>query len=416
MKALINVTLYDYKTYIPNAFVLFDEKVIAVGAMTAFAGCETVIDGKGKFLLPAFINFHTHMYSAFARGFDFSCASHSFTEVLEQVWWRMDKALTLEAVYWSAVACAKECLLKGVVGVLDHHASGEIVGSTAQVEQAMQDMGLHGLTCFEISDRFDVKEALIENQNMVQRSGGPIGLHASMTLSPNTLVQIKATFDQHRIHCHVSESKDDHDCYGSTPIERLHEAQLLAPYSLLAHCVHITESDAARIKRQQGIVVLNPRSNENNGVGDFDYGLLSSFDLPLVMGTDGLGADMARSWQSLYYRVKANPKDKDSMSLDVLKDYIAKSYDVYETLTGYKLGLFEPGYRFDALLIDYEAYTPVTDATVFAHVFYGVFEDLRIEKLWNGGILMLDDYKLQKALEIPKGLVQSFWRKMEANT
>lgn len=415
MKALTNVILYDYQTFRDNAFVLFEDKIVAVGDMADFKGAETVVDGKGKFLLPAFINFHTHAYSAFARGFNFNCAPETFTEILEQVWWRLDRVLTLEDVYWSAVAHGKECLRKGVVGIIDHHASGQIIGSTAQVERAMKDVGLHGLTCFEISDRFNMVEAMAENRAMADRTGGPIGLHASMTLSDETLRKIKATFGESPIHCHVSESIDDHHCYGETPMERLSQARLVAPNSLLAHCVHMTESDAALVKSQKGIVVLNPRSNENNGVGDFDYGLLDAFELPLVVGTDGLGADMARSWQTLYYRVKANPKDRDRMSLDSLKKYISESYRIYEVLTDNKLGRFEPGYRFDALLLDYEAYTPVTDATVFAHVFYGLYDDLRIEKMWNGGELCIDGYSLLNNMEMPKDLVESFWRRMEAS-
>ena len=131
MKALIHVKLYDYNTYIENGFVVFDSQILEVGRMETFDG-DREIDEISKeaeasklftsdgwpyfpgapFLLPGLINFHTHMYSAFARGFDFKCQPSNFTETLESIWWRLDGSLTAEDVYWSAVAHCKDLILK----------------------------------------------------------------------------------------------------------------------------------------------------------------------------------------------------------------------------------------------------------------------------------------------------------------
>ncbi len=416
MQAIVNVKIYDYVTWIEDGFIIFDERIRAVGPMEAFPkdqSFDAMIDGEGRVLLPGLINFHTHMYSAFARGFDFRCQPNSFTETLEDIWWRMDGAMTLEGCYWSAIAHGKDLIRKGVVGVLDHHASGEIAGSTAAVERAMHEIGLHGLTCFEISDRFDVAAAIQENKAMVSRTGGPVGLHASMTLSNETLVDIKSSFHGQPVHTHVSESIDDQIHFIRTPVERLSAAGLLNPGSVLAHCVHITESDAKTIAEHQGIVVLNPRSNQNNGVGTFDYGLFHRYKLPLVVGTDGLGADVAESWQMFYYLAKASAGSRNLMSMDKVKGHLVQSYEIYRKLTGLALGRFEPGFRFDAMLVDYDCFTPMDEKNAFGHVFFGIFDDLRIRSLWSGGDLLVDQYELLHAPEVPVSVVMALWKRIE---
>lgn len=413
MKALINVRLYDYHTYIERGYVIFDENIVTVGSMSDFKGCDTIIDGQGKYLIPAFVNFHTHLYAAFARGFNFNASPTTFLQTLESIWWRLDRELTIEDAYWSAVALSQESLLKGVVGLMDHHASGEITGSTEAIEKGMTDCRVHGRTCFEVSDRFSLSQALTENKAMVRRTGGPIGLHASMTLSDETLKRIKETFQTNPIHCHVSESMEDQCFYNKTPVERLFDTQLIQPNSLLAHCVHITEEDAAHIAQSGAAVVLNPRSNQNNGVGLMHYGRLKRYKIPVVVGTDGLGSDIAQSWQALYYATKSDERCRDAMALKDVQDHIKESYRLYEHLTGLKLGVFQPGYRFDALLVPYNHFTPVTPDTVFAHLFFGIFDDLKIQKLWCGGELLVDGYQLTQPIQVPETIARALWDRLE---
>ncbi|MCK8060391.1 MULTISPECIES: amidohydrolase family protein [unclassified Fusibacter] len=416
MIALTNIRLYDYETYIDHGYLIFDHgEIVDVGRMEDFESCKNCIDGEGSFLLPGFINFHTHMYSSFARGFDFKSDAKSFREMLQKVWWRLDRNLTLEDVYWSAVAHGQELLLKGVVGVMDHHASGEILGSTKAVEKAIKDMGLHGSTCFEVSDRFDTGHAIEENRMHLSKYGGFLGLHASMTLGDSTLKKIVESIASAPIHCHIAESLEDQTAFALSPVERLRMNGLLVKDSLLAHCVHITELDAKIIKESGCTVVANVRSNQNNGVGTVDYELLNRYGVPVVVGTDGLGADVAKSWQELYYSEKAKGgPSAQAMTLKKLKDEIRNSYRYYETITGLKLGKFDKGYRFDAVLLDYSASSPVTDENVFSHVFYGIYDDLSIIKMWNGGNLLVDHHKLVREQKIPKTIVGNLWQRIEA--
>lgn len=409
MVAIVNVRLYDFVTYCPNGYVVFDDVIVESGPMTAFQGADQVIDGAGKLLMPGLINFHTHIYGAFARGFDFGVAPKKFSQVLESKWWRLDRELRHEDLYWSAIAYGKESLKKGVVGVLDHNASGVIEGSTACIEDALEALGMHGLTCFETSDRFPVQAAISENLTCLQRKKGLFGMHASMTLSEETLIKIRAKAMDIPIHIHVSEGIEDHVAHGITPIARLHQHRLIAKDSLLVHGVHMTEEDAATIKQTGAVLAINTRSNLNNAVGTVDFQLIQSNDIPFVAGTDGLGANVAASWQDLYFSAKLKMGDPSGVSLGLIQKALVEGYAYYERLTGLKLGRFSPGYRMDAMLIDYEAFTPMDEENAFGHVFFGVFDALNISDLWIGGKAVIESYGWVHPKDVPTEIAEKLW-------
>ena len=64
---------------------------------------DEFIDAKGKLIMPGMINTHHHIYSAFARGLDLkNPPAETFTDILKNVWWRIDKKLSLEDIRYSA--------------------------------------------------------------------------------------------------------------------------------------------------------------------------------------------------------------------------------------------------------------------------------------------------------------------------
>lgn len=411
LRVLVNLRLYDYETYIDAGFVVFDHEVRAVGPMSSFCAADypgaELIDGGGRFLLPGLINFHTHVYSALARGFDFKRSPKSFSELLQGIWWRLDHFLTLEDLSLSASAYGYESLLKGVVGLVDHHASGTIAGSTGAILVGLRALGLHGITCFEVSDRFDLEAAISEGlRAMNEAPRGLFGLHASMTLSDASLKRIIDRVGPVPIHCHVSESLEDQQCYPESPVTRLDRAGLLRPGSLLAHCVHVNAQDVALISAREAVVAVNPRSNLNNGVGQPPYTQLLAAGIPLVVGTDGLGADVARSWQDLYFGAAGRVD---------LRGCLANSYDYYKTLTGRRLGRFVEGYAFDAMLVDYRPFTPITAENAFSHVLYGVFDQMHVHSLWIGGQTRVAEGQVLSTASVDWQQVRALWQRIEDN-
>src|SRR5208337_417491 len=162
---------------------------------------QEIIDARGKLLMPALINCHTHLYSTLARGISLpGRAPRNFPEILKKLWWRLDRALNLDDVYYSALVGLIDSAKCGVGTLVDHHSSPNACGgSLDRIEQAFREVGLRGVLCYETSDRngsASAAEGIAENIRFLERrrngSGdglvaGSFGLHASFTLSDRTL-------------------------------------------------------------------------------------------------------------------------------------------------------------------------------------------------------------------------------------
>ena len=160
MKAIINARIYDFENYIENGFVIYNESIIDVGDMKDYNGHYELYDAKGKLLIPGLINGHTHIYSTLFRGAPLQASPNNFLEILDQIWWKFDKELTLASIRESAKAYGQMSLLCGVTSLIDHHASGEIIGSLQVIHEELDKLKMKHLLCFETSDRFDIKECI----------------------------------------------------------------------------------------------------------------------------------------------------------------------------------------------------------------------------------------------------------------
>jgi cytosine/adenosine deaminase-related metal-dependent hydrolase len=231
---------------------------------------------------PGLVNAHHHLYSALARGMPAPPRTpKTFTEILELVWWRLDRALDLELIRWSALLGALEALEAGTTAIIDHHSSPEAIeGSLDVIADACAEVGVRVVCCYEVTDRNGLdgaKAGLAENERFL-RSGKPgyLGAHACFTLSDETLDAVCGLAEDlgAGVHIHVAEADADRAA-GARLEDRARDGWLLA------HGVHLD-------RVLPGTVLHNPRSNLNNGVG---YGRPSRFPR-VALGTDGIGADM----------------------------------------------------------------------------------------------------------------------------
>lgn len=244
---------------------------------------------------PGMVCAHHHLYSALARGMPASPQSpRNFLEILEQVWWRLDRALDADMIYWSAKLGALEALEAGTTAIIDHHSSPSCIeGSLDLVAKACEEVGVRVLCAYEVTERngIDGARAGIEENARFLRSGGHgyVGAHACFTLSNETLEELAGLASElgTGVHIHVAEDRCDQEA-GS----RL--AQVASEDWLLAHCVFLEDT-------LPGTVVHNPRSNMNNAVG---YGRPSRFRGPVALGTDGIGADMLEEFRIAYVRAR----------------------------------------------------------------------------------------------------------------
>ncbi|MCY6959278.1 amidohydrolase family protein [Clostridium brassicae] len=405
MKALINANIFDFHKFKKNSYILFhDGEIKEVGDMIEFPGADEVFDCSGTIVMPGLINCHTHVYSTFSRGMNVEFNPKKFQDILDQLWWKLDGQLDKESVYYSGLIYGCECIRNGVTSIIDHHASGlDIKGSLDQLKKGICDeLGMRGIFCFETSDRFDIKECIEENiefaKNKSQQCTGLFGMHASMSLSDNTLKEISSIIEAIPIHIHVAESEEDvEDChkkYNKSIIKRLSDFGLLNQNSILAHCVHMNEEEVELIAKSGCSIAMNPTSNMNNAVGLANYDIFRKFKVPCMIGNDGLGVNITRDFLNIVFGMKNRLNSPTKFDLDDLVKVINNGYEYVSNILGIKVGKIEKGYKADLITIPYNPPTPLNKDNILGHLFFGVFDNFHPRDTWCSGKCMMSDYKL----------------------
>ena len=405
-KAIINAKIYDFAKFLDNGFVVFDHAINQVGTMENFVdeGYE-IIDARGALLMPGLVCAHTHIYSKFARGLSLPFNPKNFQEILDQMWWKLDRHIDNETSYYSGIAAAADFLRDGVTTIIDHHASGkEIAGSLASLKKAVCDeASVRALFAFEVSDRFDVNQAIQENVAFIKNfktpfTAGLFGLHASMSLSEASLEKVRANLNGAPIHIHVAESEmDEEDAqskYHESVVERLDRHGLINEDSLLIHCVHVNEHELDIIKKRKAAIVVNVTSNMNNAVGLPDINKFRDKGIPVVIGNDGLSSGAANEYINILYSMHLFNKKPTAFGLGDLLEMINSGYDYVSRRLGVKLGRIESGYEADLLLVPYTASTAMDQSNALGHIFFGMMHAFKPSDVFIAGEQLVKNYEL----------------------
>ncbi|MBL4845843.1 MAG: amidohydrolase family protein [Planctomycetes bacterium] len=355
-----------------------------------------VVDLGGRLVLPGQINAHNHLYSALARGMAplGERPATDFVGVLETLWWPLDRALDEESVYLSALFGLMESARAGVTTVVDHHASqGFVRGSLDAVARAARDLGLRLSTCFEVTDRdgAEVAAAGLEENAAFAASlkdasplgGAPqitatLGLHASFTLEDETLARAGRLVDElglPGVHVHLSEDRADAEDAlrrgGVRPTQRLDAHGLLRPGSLTIHGLWVDEAEIALLAERGCLLVTNPSSNMNNGVGRCDLARLRAGGVRVAVGTDGMSGDVLNSLALAYFARRDAARDP-SVGWDDALALLAGNRAVAEVFfPGAQLGTLRTGGPADLVVMDYLPFTPLNAGNLLGHVLYG---------------------------------------------
>ncbi len=394
----INIFTNDEK-FIENGFVLFDEnEIIALGKDDSNIGCDVEIDGNGKLLIPGLINCHTHIYSTLSRGIPLNPFNpKSFTQILEQLWWKLDKKLLLEDISISSYIYAIESLKAGVTTVFDHNSSPyAIEGSLQKIFSGVNETGLRCCTCFEVSDRDGKSRAvdeIEENSSYIGKDSNMksimMGLHASFTLSDKTLKRISSVEDV-PIHVHVAEGPEDEemckDKYGKRILERFKKFKLTRENSIYAHCIRINEKEMEIIKKTGGYIAINAQSNINNGVGISYWPKFMKYGIPVVIGNDGYGSNLSHDIR-FFVLTPHEKKGKSTVSsaFDLKNTLFINNYSLAEKMFGVKLGKIKKGYKADFSLVEYDSPTPINFENFINHFFFGVIENFNVKDVFISG-------------------------------
>lgn len=376
---------------------------------------EERVDAGGQWVFPGNICAHTHFYGAYARGMSIpGKAPADFPEVLGKLWWPLDKALDKDAVYYSAMVCLIDAIKHGTTTLIDHHASPSVIpGSLDEIQRAVEQTGLRAVLCYEVTDRDGVDRArsgiqenirfirrVHEDPGLVGRIGAMFGLHASLTLSDETLEMCSAAVEDLPVsagfHIHVAEHPvDEFDSLaksGTRVVDRLNQFNILGPQSIVVHAVHVDAREIDLLARTSTWVTHQPRSNMNNGVGLPAVESMLRAGVRVCLGNDGFSNAMWEEWKAAYLAHKLIHLDPRWMSADLIKQMaVENNRDLAQSLLGGpRLGVIAPGAAADLIFVDYHPYTPLEPGNLPWHIVFGFHESMITTTIVGGKVLMRD--------------------------
>lgn len=272
------------------------------------------LDCSGARIQPGGINAHTHLYSGLAAlGMPApEPKPQGFLQILEQIWWRLDRALNAQSLRAAARLYVAEALLAGTTCLIDHHESPELIeGSLDVLAEVCEELGMRALLGYGATERnggrAEADRGLAECRRFLREGAGgllrgAVALHASFTVSDPTLRAAGELCREFAAPLHIHLAEDAADVvdaqsrgYGG-PLERLLAQDVPLEGAILAHGVHLQPTQVQQAEAAGAWLIHNPRSNQNNGVG---YAAALRMSDRVALGTDGFPAEMDAEAQAL---------------------------------------------------------------------------------------------------------------------
>jgi putative selenium metabolism protein SsnA len=395
---------------------------------------DRTIDLAGRLLMPGLVCSHDHFYSGLSRGIMARIAPcPDFVSTLQNLWWRLDRAIDPEILRAGATVCALEAVKAGCTAVIDHHASPSCIeGSLASMKASFESVGLRGVLCYETTDRNGpegmrkgVEEnvrfaGLVEQEKKAKGKGrlveAMIGGHAPFTIPDEGLAALSdAVASTGRgFHVHVAEDSFDtshsHRTHGKAPLLRLAEHGLVTEKSIIAHGLYLTAEDRDLLNARGAFLAHNSRSNMNNHVGYFG-------ELPHVkhvaLGTDGIGSDMLLEAKFAWF------KHRDAggpLSPGAFMRFLQAGNELLRHGFGESFGRVEKGYKADLLVLDYDSPTPLVRENVAGHFLFGMSGRDVNTVIVNGRIVMEQrtfPFDSAAVYAAAQAAARSLWQRMD---
>ncbi|WP_215782081.1 putative aminohydrolase SsnA [Paludibacterium sp. B53371] len=412
------------------------DRIVAVGPdlLSVYPGSRYKEMG-GKLVMPGLVCAHNHFYSGLARGIMARIAPcPDFISTLKNLWWRLDRALDEESLYYSGLICSLEAIKSGCSAVIDHHASPSVIaGSLEIISRGFRETGLRGMTCFETTDRngglAEMQAGVEENIAFARQidaaraRGEPhlveahIGAHAPFTVGESGMAMLREAIQAtgRGLHIHVAEDGYDvshsHHHYGKDLIARLDDHGLINDKTLIGHGLYLSHEDIGILNRRDAFLVHNARSNMNNHVG-YNHHLPEYRNLAL--GTDGIGADMFEELKFAYF------KHRDaggSLWPDSFARFLANGNELLTRNFGARFGRLEAGYQADLTICDYVSPTPLVAANLPGHLAFALNAG-HVNSVMVAGRMVYEDRAF--ALDVApvyaraREVAQGLWQRMDA--
>jgi putative selenium metabolism protein SsnA len=398
--------------FVPDgAVVVQGDSIVAVGPAAEIRAAhpgQEMVDVGGRVIMAGLINAHTHAYSAYARGMAVHRPTRNFTEILENLWWRLDRLLTLEDVELNAGTTFIESIRNGVTTVFDHHSSpGAVSGSLQTMADVAGRIGIRTSLCYETSDRdgagvlaaaieentLFMKKVNTDEQDMVK---GLFGLHAAFTLSEESLDAACAAKEgvTGGFHVHVAEAaSDEADSqakYAKRVVQRFDDHGMLGPETIAAHCVHANPDELDLLKDRDTTVVHNPHSNMGNAVGVASVVDMLGRGLRVGLGTDAYTADILASAQVAKILASDHLADPTVGFGQALQMAFVNNPQICAKFFRKDLGVLKAGAYADLITLAYRPFTPLDAGSAGGHILFGMSGSQVNDTMVNGAWVMRD--------------------------
>jgi putative selenium metabolism protein SsnA len=399
-----NRILEGHAIYIQNNRI---REIDTTQTLTAKYPNEEKLDARGQYVMPGNICAHTHFYGAYARGMAIpGPAPKDFPEILQKLWWPLDRSLDAESIQYSVIPCLVDAIKHGTTTLIDHHASPNAIdGSLDIIANEVENAGLRAVLCYEVTDRdgeAKMKAGIQENVRFIKKMKSPLlagtfGLHASLTLSDSSLALCRQSVpDDVGFHVHTAEHEsDEYDSLnksGLRVIDRLHKHNILGPKTITAHGVHFDAREIQLLVESGTWLSHQPRSNMNNGVGVAPIESMMRAGIKVCLGNDGFSNTMWEEWKAAYLLHKAHHRDPRRMGgYDVAQMAIYNNAALANVFfPSAIIGQLIPGAFADIIFVNYSPNTPLTAGNLPWHIIFGFQQSMVTTTIVAGKVLMKD--------------------------
>ena len=395
-----------------HSIIIDDGKFKAIGKtgeITKHSKTDEIVDASGSIVMPGLICSHTHLYGILLRGAKLNITPPSdFTQILQRIWWPVDESLTFDDAYASALVACLEFLKTGTTTFADTYSGpNSIEGVLDRIAKAVDEVGIRGLLSFEATERHSKEEGergVRENVRFTTRmkrekrsSVQPLfSLHASFTVTDELIRSVRELASKYSvpITIHTSEGLGDpqHNMerYGKRTIERLRDVGLLAPDVVLAHCVHLYDSELDIVAKSEAKVAHNPMSNMLNAVGTARVPDMLRRGIRVGLGNDGYIFDGFENMRAAYLIHRSVTRDPDAIdAYEILEMATIRGSELYGLEK--QIGSIERGKRADLIVIKPDILpTPLNSDSVVGHLINTITGDDVRTTIVDGRIVMRD--------------------------
>jgi putative selenium metabolism protein SsnA len=399
-----NRILDDHAIYIENDRI---REIDTTANLKAKYPNEEQLDAGGQYVMPGNICAHTHFYGAYARGMAIpGPAPKDFPEILQKLWWPLDRSLDAESIQYSVLPCLVDAIKHGTTTLFDHHASPNAIdGSLDIIADEVEKAGVRAVLCYEVTDRDGeekMKAGIEENVRFRMRAKSPLlagtfGLHASLTLSDSSLDLCRQAVPNNMgFHVHTAEHEsDEYDSLnksGLRVIDRLQKHNILGPNTITAHGVHFDAREMQILAETKTWLSHQPRSNMNNGVGVAQIESMMRAGIQVCLGNDGFSNSMWDEWKTAYLLHKVHHRDPRRMGgFDVAQMAVYNNAALANVFfPDAPIGqLVTDGFA-DIVFVDYHPNTPLTAGNLPWHIIFGFQQSMVTATIVAGRVLMKD--------------------------